>query len=81
LSAQQRLANVRVMRGKGVNAGLVASWVKALSEPPLQAAAERILPPSLAQRQAVGADPSGRPRTCLPPSSPIARRWRSGAVA
>jgi putative membrane protein len=55
------------MRGKGVIAGLVASWVKALSEPPLQAAAERILPPSPAQKQEVGADPSGRPEN-MPPA-------------
>ena len=58
------------MRANGVIAGLVASWVKAVSEPPLQAAAERILPPSAAQKQEVGADPSGDPRTCLPRSSP-----------
>jgi hypothetical protein len=43
LSTQQSLANVQAMaRGKGVIAGVVASWLKALSEPPLQAAAERM---------------------------------------
>jgi len=52
---------------KGVVAGLVASWVKALSEPRLQAAAERILPPSPAQKQEVGADPAGRPEN-MPPA-------------
>jgi len=52
---------------EGVGVGLVASWVKALSEPPLQAAAERILPPSPAQKQEVGADPSGRPEN-MPPA-------------
>ena len=48
---------------RGAVAGLVASWVKALSEPPLQAAAEWILPPSPAQKQEVRADPraSSRP--------------------
>ncbi len=30
----------------GVGVGVVASWVKALSEPPMHSAAERILPPS-----------------------------------
>jgi hypothetical protein len=50
-----------------VIAGVVASWVKALSEPPLQAAAERILPPSPAQKEEVGADPSGRPEN-MPPA-------------
>jgi hypothetical protein len=54
-------------RAGGVVAGLVASWVKALSEPRLQAAAERILPPSPAQKQEVGADPTGRPENMPPP--------------
>jgi putative membrane protein len=52
---------------EGVTVGLVASWVKAVSEPPLQAAAERILPPSPAQKEEVGADPSGRPEN-MPPA-------------
>jgi hypothetical protein len=54
-------------RAQGVIVGLVASWVKALSEPPLQAAAERILPPSRTQKQEVGADPAGRPKN-MPPA-------------
>jgi hypothetical protein len=57
---------------EGVGVGLVASWVKALSEPPLQAAAERILPPSPAQKQEVGADPSGRPEN-MPPAVLVGR--------
>jgi uncharacterized membrane protein YagU involved in acid resistance len=52
---------------QGVIVGVVASWVKALSEPPLQAAAERIVPPSPAQKQQVGADPTGRPEN-MPPA-------------
>jgi hypothetical protein len=68
LSTQQGLANVQAMaRGKGVIAGVVASWVKALSEPPLQAAAERTRPPSPAQKEEVGADPSGWPEN-MPPA-------------
>jgi uncharacterized membrane protein YagU involved in acid resistance len=55
------------MPAKGVIAGLVASWVKALTEPRLQALAERILPPSLSQKQDVGADPSGHPEN-MPPA-------------
>jgi uncharacterized membrane protein YagU involved in acid resistance len=47
--------------------GLVASWVKALSEPQLQAAAERILPPSSAEKLEVGADPTGHPEN-MPPA-------------
>jgi uncharacterized membrane protein YagU involved in acid resistance len=55
------------MRANGVIAGLVASWIKALTEPRLQAVAERILPPSPAQKQEVGADPHGRPEN-MPPA-------------
>jgi putative membrane protein len=54
-------------RTQGVVTGLVASWIKALSEPPLQSAAERILPPTAAQKQEVGADPTGRPDN-MPPA-------------
>jgi putative membrane protein len=50
-----------------VLAGLVAAALKAFSEPRLQAAAERLLPPSPDQKQAVGADPSGRPEN-MPPA-------------
>lgn len=57
---------------QGVGVGLVASWVKALSEPPLQAAAERILPPSAVQKQEVGADPRGRPEN-MPPAVLVGR--------
>jgi putative membrane protein len=52
---------LNVACAQGVVAGLVASWVKALTEPPLQAAAEGILPPTPGQKQEVGADPTGRP--------------------
>ena len=55
------------MPAKGVIAGLVASWVKALTEPRLQALAEAILPPSVSQKQDVGADPSGHPEN-MPPA-------------
>src|SRR5918912_3945642 len=55
------------MTAKGAVAGLVASWVKALTEPRLQALAEAILPPSPSQKQDVGADPSGHPEN-MPPA-------------
>ena len=55
------------MAAKGVIAGLVASWIKARTEPRLQALAEAILPPSPSQKQDVGADPSGHPEN-LPPA-------------
>ena len=58
--------------GVGVGVGVVASWVKALSEPRLQVAVERILPPSPAQKQEVGADPSGRPEN-MPPAVLVGR--------
>jgi uncharacterized membrane protein YagU involved in acid resistance len=55
------------MSAKGVLAGLVASWVKALTEPRLQALAEAVLPPSSSQKEEVGADPSGHPEN-MPPA-------------
>jgi putative membrane protein len=54
-------------RPKQILVGLGASWVKALTEPRLQSVAERILPPSAAQKQEVGADPAGRPEN-MPPA-------------
>lgn len=54
-------------QAQAVIGGLVASWVKALSEPRLQAAVERLLPPSAAQKREVGADPAGRPEN-MPPA-------------
>ena len=64
------------MRANGVIAGLVASWVKALTEPRLQALAEAILPPSPSQKQDVGADPSGRPEN-MPPAVLVDRVARA----
>ena len=52
--------------------GLAASWVKALGEPRLQAATERVLPPSAAQKREVGADPAGRPEN-MPPAVLVGR--------
>jgi putative membrane protein len=60
-------AYVTLMAAKGVVAGLVASWVKALTEPRLQALAEAILPPSPSEKQDVGVDPSGHPEN-MPPA-------------
>jgi putative membrane protein len=57
---------------RSIVVGVVAAWVKALSEPRLQAAAERILPPSAAQKQDVGADPAGRPEN-MPPAVVVER--------
>src|SRR5436305_7079592 len=55
------------MPAKGLIAGLVASWVKALTELRLQALAVAILPPSSSQQHDVGADPSGHPEN-MPPA-------------
>src|SRR4051795_5764482 len=52
---------------RAVIGGLGASWVKALSEARLQAVTERVLPPSPAQKQEVGADPTGHPEN-MPPA-------------
>jgi putative membrane protein len=57
---------------QAVGVGVTASWVKARSEPRLQAAAERILPPSPAKKLEVGADPSGRPEN-MPPAVLVGR--------
>ena len=57
---------------QAVIGGLAASWVKALSEPRLQAATERFLPPSAAQKREVGADPAGRPEN-MPPAVLVGR--------
>jgi uncharacterized membrane protein YagU involved in acid resistance len=59
-------------RANGVIVGLVASWVKALSEPRLQAVAERVVPPSPAQKLEVGADPAGHPEN-MPPAVIVGR--------
>jgi putative membrane protein len=60
-------AYLPLMPSKGLIAGLVASWVKTLTEPRLQALAEAILPPSPTRKQDVGADPSGHPEN-MPPA-------------
>src|SRR3954470_17496876 len=54
-------------RPRQILVGLGASWIKGLTEPRLQLVAERILPPSPAQKQEVGADPAGRPEN-MPPA-------------
>src|SRR3954468_12688866 len=54
-------------RAQGIIVGLGASWIKALTEPRLQSTAERLLPPSAAQKREVGADPTGRPEN-MPPA-------------
>ena len=77
VSSADRLAfgdryNEPMAQLQAVIGGLVASWVKALSEPRLQAAAERLLPPSAAQKQEIGADPTGRPEN-MPPAVLVGR--------
>jgi uncharacterized membrane protein YagU involved in acid resistance len=54
-------------RAEGIVVGIGASWIKALTEPRLQVIAERILPPTRAQKEEVGADPAGRPEN-MPPA-------------
>ena len=52
--------------------GVLAAWVKALSEPRLQRVTESLLPPTLAQELDVGADPSGHPEN-MPPAVIVGR--------
>src|SRR3954467_8378244 len=59
-------------RTQGIIVGLGASWIKALTEPRFQGVAERIVPPSPAQKQEVGADPAGRPAN-MPPAVLVGR--------
>jgi putative membrane protein len=56
----------------GVCVGVLASWVKAFSEPRLQAVVERFLRPSAADRLEVGVDPSGHPEN-MPPAVIVGR--------
>ncbi len=57
---------------KALLVGVLAAWVKALSEPRLQRVAESLLPPSPAQKHEVGADPSGHPEN-MPPAVVVGR--------
>jgi putative membrane protein len=59
--------NRPMARAQGIVAGLGAAWIKALTEQRLQPIAERIVPPSPAQKREVGADPTGRPEN-MPPA-------------
>ncbi len=43
----------------GALAGVLAAFLKALAEPPLQKVAEGVWPPTAAQKEMVGADPTG----------------------
>ncbi len=43
----------------GALAGVLAAYLKALAEPPLQKVAEGVWPPTAAQKEMVGADPTG----------------------
>jgi uncharacterized membrane protein YagU involved in acid resistance len=51
----------------GAAVGIAASWVKALSERRLQALFERVIQPTAAEKELVGADPSGHPDR-MPPA-------------
>jgi len=51
----------------GVAAGLFASWIKSLAEPPLQKIGEKRFPPSPEALELKGADVTGRPEK-MPPA-------------
>ena len=51
----------------GVGVGIAASWVKAFSEPRLQELFERLVQPTAAEKELVGADISGHPER-MPPA-------------
>ena len=50
----------------GAATGVVAAWIKALSEPRLQQVTERLWPPKPEQKEMVGADPAGHPDNAPP---------------
>jgi putative membrane protein len=72
VSRRERWARDHAMRADAVVSGLLASWLKAFSEPRLQTVAESVLPPSDAQKLEVGADPSAHPEN-MPPAVIVGR--------
>lgn len=67
----------------GTAVGIAASWVKALSEPRLQALFERLVRPTAAEKELVGADISGHPDR-MPPAEVadrLARRVRGHGLS
>ena len=67
----------------GVAVGMAASWVKAVSEPRLQKLFERLVQPTPAEKELVGADVSGHPER-MPPAEVadrLARRIRGHGLS
>jgi putative membrane protein len=63
-TARTRIGNALII---GAAVGIAASWIKSLSEPRLQELFERLVQPTAAQKELVGADPSGHPDR-MPPA-------------
>jgi putative membrane protein len=72
VSGVQTRPHVHRALAHAVLSGLLASWVKASSEPRLQTVAEWIVAPSPAQKLEVGTDPSDHPQN-LPPAVIVGR--------
>ncbi|WP_415789291.1 hypothetical protein [Deinococcus saxicola] len=51
----------------GAVAGLAGAYLKSAAEPPLQTLTEHYFPPTNAQKQMIGADPTGRIDHMPPP--------------
>jgi putative membrane protein len=67
----------------GTAVGIAASWVKALSEPRLQVLFERLVRPTAAEKELVGADISGHPDR-MPPADVadrLAERFRGHGLS
>jgi uncharacterized membrane protein YagU involved in acid resistance len=67
----------------GAAVGVAASWVKAFSEPRLQKLSERLVQPTAAEKELVGADISGHPER-MPPAEVadrLARRIRGHGLS
>jgi putative membrane protein len=59
----------------GAAVGIAASWIKSLSEQRLQGLFERLVQPTAAEKELVGADPSGHPDR-MPPAEVADRLTR-----
>jgi putative membrane protein len=67
----------------GAAVGIAASWIKSLSERRLQGLFERLVQPTAAEKELVGADPSGHPER-MPPAEVadrLARRARGHGLS
>lgn len=81
--ARTRAAAIRRTVIIGAAVGVAASWVKSLSEQRLQEPFERLVQPTAAEKELVGADPAGHPER-MPPAQiadVLSRRLRGHGLS